>query len=48
MQQQDSEKDDACSPQNAQSSRFAHWFMDNGMLVKILYSNDSLYQWFIT
>ncbi|KAG6597140.1 hypothetical protein SDJN02_09790 [Cucurbita argyrosperma subsp. argyrosperma] len=29
IEQQDSEKDDACSPQNAQSSRFAHWFMDN-------------------
>lgn len=45
LQQHDNEMDDGCSPQNAQSSKFAHWFVDNGMLVKFLYSNDSIYQW---
>lgn len=43
MQQHDDEKDDASNPQNAQSSKFAHWFVDNGMLVKFLYSEVSIY-----
>lgn len=32
--------EDACSPQNTQSSKFAHWFVDNGMLVKFLHAKD--------
>ncbi|KAG6582631.1 hypothetical protein SDJN02_20900 [Cucurbita argyrosperma subsp. argyrosperma] len=29
IEQHDNVVDDACSPQNAQSSKFAHWFLDN-------------------
>lgn len=29
IEQHDNEMDDGCSPQNAQSSKFAHWFVDN-------------------